>query len=235
MQTKNTDFIYKNYLNKVCFQHDMAYGKSKYLAKRTHWNKVLSDKEFKIASDPKHDGYQRGLVSMVYRFLDKKSAESGVATKPNQQLVNKLHEQIIRRFKRRKVYSSLRDNIWGVDFADMQSLRKYNKGIKYLLCVSDLRSKYAWAVPWKDKRGISVVNAFQKILDSSNRKPNKIWIHQGGEFYNNFLKRFLKMNKIEMCSTYSEGKSVVAERFIRTLKNFLNTWQPFQKMFILMC
>ena len=127
---------------------------------------------------------------MVYRFLDKKSAESGVATKPNQQLVNKLPEQIIRRFKRRKVYSSLRDNIWGVDFADMQSLRKYNKGIKYLLCVSDLRSKYAWAVPWKDKRGISVVNAFQKILDSSNRKANKIWIHQVGEFYNNFLKDF---------------------------------------------
>ena len=74
------------------------------------------------------------------------------------------------RFKRRKVYSSLRDNIWVIDLADMQSLSKYNKGIKYLLCAIDLFSKYAWVVPLKDKRGISIVNAFQKII-SEGRKP----------------------------------------------------------------
>ena len=100
----------------------------------------------------------------------------------------------------------------------MQSLSKYNKGIKYLLCASDLFSKYAWVVPLKDKRGITIVNAFQKII-SKRRKINKIWVDQGSEFYNKLFKRFLKINNIAMYSTYTEEKSVVAERFIRTLEN----------------
>ena len=78
MQTGNTDFIYRNELDKACFQHDMAYGKSKDLAKGTQSDKVLGDKAFKIASDPKYDGYQRGPASMVYQFFDKKSSGSGV-------------------------------------------------------------------------------------------------------------------------------------------------------------
>ena len=98
----------------------------------------------------------------------------------------------------------------------MQSLSKYNKGIKYLLCAIDVFSKYSWVERLKDKRGIIIVNAFQKII--SKRKPNKIWVDQGGEFYNKFFKKFLKINNIEMYSTYNEGKAVVAERFIRTLK-----------------
>ena len=117
----------------------------------------------------------------------------------------------------------------------VQSLSKYNKGNKYLLWAIDLFSKYAWVAPIKDKKGTSIVNAFKKII-SEGRKPNKIWVDQGSEFYNNSFKDFLKINNIEMYSTYSEGKSVVAERFIRTLKNkFFNTWQLFQKMFILIC
>ena len=100
----------------------------------------------------------------------------------------------------------------------MQSLSKYNKGINYLLCAIDLFSKYVWVVPLKDKRRITIVNAFQKII-SKGRKPNKIWVDQGSEFYNKSFKDFLKINNIEMYSTYNEGKSVVAERFIRTLKN----------------
>ena len=113
MQTGNTDFIYRNELDKACFQHDMAYGKSKDLAKRTQSDKVLRDKAFKIASDPKYDGYQRGLASMVYKFFDKKSSAGAIKPGPNYQLANELHWQIIRKFKRRKVYSSFRDNIWG--------------------------------------------------------------------------------------------------------------------------
>ena len=119
MQIRNTDFIYKNDLDKAFFQHDMAYGKSKDLIKRTLSDKVLRDKAFKIESDPKYDGYRRGLASMVYKFFDEKSSGSGVTTEPNYQLANGLHRQIIRKFKRRKVYSSFRDNIWGVDLADM--------------------------------------------------------------------------------------------------------------------
>ena len=172
MQTGNTDFIYRNELDKACFQHDMAYGKSKDLAKRTQSDKVsrnkaftqsdkvLRDKAFKSASDPKYDDYQRGLASMVYEFLDKKSSGNGVsAIEPNYQLANELYRQIIRKFKKRKVFWSFRDNIWGVNIADIQSLRKYNKGIKYLLCAIDLFVKYAWVLSLKDKRGISIVNA----------------------------------------------------------------------------
>ena len=102
MQTENTDFIYRNELDKGCFQHDMAYGKLKYLAKRTQSDKVLINKSFKIASDPKHDGYQRGLASIVYKFFDKKYSGSGVAdTEPNFQPANELHRQIIRKFKKK--------------------------------------------------------------------------------------------------------------------------------------
>ena len=86
----------------------------------------------------------------------------------------------------------------------MQSLSKYNKGIKYLLCAIDLFSKYAWVAPLKDKREITVVNAFQKII-SKRRKTDKIWVDQGGEFYNNLFKRLSKINNIEMYSAYNEG------------------------------
>ena len=162
MQTGNTNVICKNELDKACFQHDMAYGKTKDLIKRTQSDKIQKDKVFKIASDPKYDDYQRGLASMVYKFFDKKSSGSGIVNEPNYQLANELHKPIIRKFKKRKVYSSFRDNIWGVDLADMQSLSKYNKEIKYLLCAIDLFSKYAWIIPIKDKKGVSIVNAFKK-------------------------------------------------------------------------
>ena len=107
---------------------------------------------------------------MVYEFFDKKSASldkskgSGIINEPNDQLANQLHKPIIRKFKKRKVYSSFKDNIWGVDLADMQSLSKYNKGIKYLLCVIDLFNKYAWVIPIKYKKGTSIINAFKKII-----------------------------------------------------------------------
>ena len=82
VQTRNTDFIYRNELDKACFQHDMAYGKSKDLAKKAQSHKILRYKAFKIASDPKHDGYQRGLASIVFSFCDKKSSGSGIDAEP---------------------------------------------------------------------------------------------------------------------------------------------------------
>ena len=113
----------------------------------------------------------------------------------------------------------------------MQSLSKKSKGIKYLLCAIDLFSKYAFVVPLKDKKGIIIVNAFNKIIKQSNRrakgtsaqhvKPNKIWVDQGSDFYNRVFKKWLSDNDIIMYSTFNEGKSVVAERFTRTLKNKL--------------
>ena len=102
---------------------------------------------------------------MVYKLFDEKSSSGVVTPEANYQLSNELYRQIIRKFKKTKVYSSFRDNIWGVDLADMQSLSKYNKGIKYLLCTIDLFSKYAYKyVPLKDKKGISIVDSFKKII-----------------------------------------------------------------------
>ena len=167
----------------------------------------------------------------MYKFFDKKSIGSGTARPSSLEriatgrsssiLADELHKPVIKRFNKRKVYSQFKDNIWGVDIADKQSLSRKNKGIKYLLCAIDLYSKYAFVIPLKDKKGISIVNAFNKIIKQSNRKPNKIWVDQGGEFYNNIFEKWLSDNDINMCSAYNERKSVVAERFIRTLKNKL--------------
>ena len=128
---------------------------------------------------------------MVYKFFDKKSKGSGIKTeiKENQRLANNLHKPIIRKFRERKVYSSFKNSIWGVDLADMQLISKHNKGIRYLLCAFDFFSKYAFVVPLKDKEGATIANAFQSILDNSKRKPNKIWTDQGSEFYNTHFKK----------------------------------------------
>ena len=177
-------------------------------------------KAFAIASNPKYDRYQRRLDSMVYKFFDKKSEGAGVKSeiKENQQLANELHKPIIRKFKKRKVYSSFKDNTWGVDLADMQLVSKYSKGIRYLLCAIDIFSKYPWVVPLKDKKGSTIVNTFQRILGNSKRKPNKIWVDQGSEFYNNVFKKWLKDNSTEMYLTHNATKSIIAKPLIKTLK-----------------
>ena len=131
---------------------------------------------------------------------------SGIARNSSLILADELHKPVIKKFNKRKVYSQFKDNIWGVDLADMQSVSRKNKGIKYLLCAIDLYSKYAFVIPLKDKKGISIVNAFNKIKQF-NRKPNNICVDQGGEFYNNVFKKWLSDNDIIMYSTYNEGKS----------------------------
>ena len=222
-RTGDTRYIYRNELDKACFQHDSAYADHKDLINRTEADKVLKDKAYDIASNPEYDGYQRGLASMVYKFFDKKSTGSGInkIKSSSSILADELHKPVIKKFKKIKVYSQFKHNIWGVDLADMPSLNRKNKGIKYLLCAIDLYSKYAFVIPLENKKGISVTNGFNKIIKQFNRKPNKIWVDQGGEFYNNVFKKWLSDNDIIMYSMYNEGKSVVAERFIRTLKSKL--------------
>ena len=206
----------------------MAYGDFKDLKRRTAAGNVLRDKAFNIAKNPKYDGYQRGFASMVYKIFDKKTKGSGVtlanksaikSIPQNEQLAEELHKPIIRKFRKREVYSAFKDNnIWAADLADMQLKSKFNKGFRFLLCVIDIYSKYAWFVPLKDKKGVSIVNAFQSILNKSNRKPNKIWMDKVSEFYNRSIKSWLEKNDIEMYSTHDEGKSVVAETFLRTIR-----------------
>ena len=116
----------------------------------------------------------------------------------------------------------------------MQLIRKFNKGFRFLLCVVDIFSKYAWVVPLKGKKCVSIVNAFQTILDDSKRKPNKVWEDKGSEFYNRSMKLWLQENDIAIYSTNNDEKSVVAERFIRTLKNKIYKYMTsISKMFAL--
>ena len=202
----------------------MAYGDFKDLARRAASDEVLRDKAFNTAKNLKYDGYQRGLACMVYKFFDKRTSGGAIVMPQNEQLAEELHKPVIRKLKKRKIYSSFKDNIWGAELADMQSISKFNKGIRYLLCVIDIFSKYAWVIPLKDKKGLTIVNPFQKVLDKSYLKPNKIWVDKGGEFYNHSFKKRLQDNNIETYSTYNEGKSVVAGRFIGTLKNKINKY-----------
>ena len=132
------------------------------LKRRTFSDKVLRDKAFINAKNPKYDGYQKGLATMVYEFFDKNSKGSGVVNneiKQNLQLAKELYKATIRNFKKRTVYC---------DF-------------KYLLGAIDLYSKYAWVIPIKIKKGVSIVDAFQIII-LQGRKPNKIWVDKGIEF-----------------------------------------------------
>ena len=122
--------------------------------------------------------------------MRKKTFGSGIKNEnmSDQQLAEELHKRIIRKVKKRKVHSTNIDNISGADLADIQLISKFNKGIHFLLCVIDIFSKYAWVIPLKDKKDITVTNAFQKNLSESNRKPNKKWLDKGSEFYNRSMK-----------------------------------------------
>ena len=123
--------------------------------------------------------------------IKKDTTKSSSSERSSLILADELHKPVIKKFNKRKVYSQFKNDIWGVDLADMQSLSKTNKGIKYLLRAIDLYSKYAFVVPLKDKKGISVTNGFNKIIKQSGRKPNKIRVDQGSEFCNNVFKKWL--------------------------------------------
>ena len=139
-KTGDSRYIYQNELDKACFQHDMAYGDFKDLTRKTASDVILLDQSFDIAKNPKYDRYQRGLGSMVYNFFDKKSTSlvdksapgSGVKNEnmSNKELADELHKPILKKFRKRKVYSSFIDNIWSTDLADMQLISKFNKGIQ---------------------------------------------------------------------------------------------------------
>ena len=133
--------------------------------RRRTFDKVLRDKAFNIAKNPRYDGYQRGLASMVYKFFDKKSLDEKVVNEiiSNKELAEKLHNSMVRKYERRNVHPSFIDNIWGTDLADMELTSKFNKGFRFSLYFIDICSQYAWVLPLKDKKGNTNTNAFQKI------------------------------------------------------------------------
>ena len=144
-------------------------------------------------TNPKYDGYQCGLASMVYKLFDKKT--SGNRNKneniSKKELAEELHKPLIRNFNKRKVQSLFIDNIWSADLADIQFISKFNKEFRVLLCLIDIYSKYAGVILLKDKKGTTITNAFQKVLNESNRKPNQIWVDKDSKFYNRSMKSWL--------------------------------------------
>ena len=183
-ETGDSQYIYQNKQDKACVQHDMAFGDFKDFARRTASDKILSDKSFNIAKNPKYAGYNRDLASLVYKYFDKKASPtrantfygSGVknGNKSDQQFAEELHKPIIKKFKKLKVHLPFTNNISGADFADMQLISQFNRGFRFLLRVIDIYSKYPWVIPLQDKKEITITNVFQTILKESNRKSNKI-------------------------------------------------------------
>ena len=146
------------------------------------------------------------------------AARTGGGTKWKEQLADELHKSVKRKFRQRCVIANGLDDIWSADLVDMQWSSRENKVFKYLLNVIYVFSKYAWSIPIKDKTGKSITDAFQKIVKMSGRRPKKLWVDQGTEFYNRVFRGWLDENDVEMYSIYNEGKAVVVERFNRTMK-----------------
>ena len=174
----------------------------------------MRDKAFNIANNPKCDGYRRNLSSMIYKLFNKNSSATRAQSETlamrnkfaagaikdiiifNKELEGELQKPIITKFAKKKVQSAFIDNIWGPDLTDMQLLSKFNKG--FLLCVIDIYSKYAWAIPLKDKKDTTITNSFQKNLDELICNPSKTWVGKGTEFYKRSLKSFWQNNGIEV-------------------------------------
>ena len=137
----------------------------------------------------------------------------------NKGLAEELHKSTIRKFEERKVYSCFIDNILGADLSDKELTSKFNKWFRFLLRAINIYSKYVWIIHLKDRKGTTITNSLQNILSESNRKPNKIWVDKGSEFYKRSMKSWLEKNDIEMYSIHNGGNSDVAQSFFRILKN----------------
>ena len=142
----------------------------------------------------------------------------------NFQFAKEVHHPVKKKFERRKVVVTGIDEIWAMDLASMESFVEYNKGYKFILCIIDVFSKYAWCVPLKNKAGITILDEVKNITIVDDRIPQKIWVDRGSEFYNKEFQKWANHNKITIYSTYGESKSVVVERFIRTLKQLITKY-----------
>ena len=170
-------------------------------------------------------GNQRRWIPVWFVQDDRFRSKKKIDRKWTDDLADELHKPKRVNFTRRQVTVSEIDEIWSADLVDMTAFRKYNDEIKFLLTVIDLFSRYAWVVPLESKKGVDIQSAFRSIVKTSSRKPRKLWVDQGTEFYNRTFKHWLDENQITMYSTHNEGKAVVVERFNRTLKTRM--WKYF--------
>ena len=205
-----------NRVDEAAKNHDICY--MKYSRTKTH-NDVCDKnmlKELKDIYNPTiRERIERGLVASL---IGTKARFGWVLMKKAQTLAEELHKPIRRKIKKRRVLVNGIDIIWAADLVDMQAFSKFNRGVKYLLAVIDDFFKYGWLIRLKDKTGKSVASALQTIF--KERKPEKMWVDKGKEFYNTHVK-----DLVELYSTENEEKSSVVERWIRTMKEKM--WKYF--------
>ena len=135
--------------------------------------------------------------------------------------VKEIFSPVIKKFQRIQIQTHYKDECWSIDLIDRSSLSKYNKNYKFIFTIIDNHTKYAWAIPLKDKSGKSTTAAFKNLLETSKRKPHKIWSDRGKEFYNTTFLHYLKEQNIQIYSTNSDLKAVFVERFNRTLLDLI--------------
>ena len=138
-----------------------------------------------------------------------------------QKIAKEIFSPVVKKFDRIQIQTHYKDECWSIDLIDRSSLAKYNKNYKFILTIIDNHTKFAWAIPLKDKSGKSTTTAFKKLIETSKRKPEKVWSDRGKEFYNKTFLDFLKQNEIQIYSTHSDLKAVFVERFNRTLLDLI--------------
>ena len=203
-----------NRVDKAAYHHDVCYLKNDDTATRN----AVCDKNMLKELEGIYNPTQRERLdkSIVSKLIGTK-VKFGMGVK-KKDLAEELHKPIRRKFKKRRVLVGGIDRIWAADLVDMQAFSKFNRGVKYLLAVIDVFSKYGWLIPLKDKTGKSVASALKTIFEE--RKPEKMWVDKGKEFYNKDVK-----DLVELYSTENEEKSNVVERWIRTMKEKM--WKYF--------
>ena len=138
-----------------------------------------------------------------------------------QKIAKEIFSPVVKKFDRIQIQTHYKDECWSIDLIDRSSLAKYNKNYKFIFTIFDNHTKFAWAIPLKDKSGKSTTTAFKKLIETSKRKPEKVWSDRGKEFYNKTFLDFLKQNEIQIYSTHSDLKAVFVERFNRTLLDLI--------------
>ena len=138
------------------------------------------------------------------------------------EIAREIFSPVIKKFQRIQIQTHYKDECWSIDLIDRSSLGKYNKNYKFIFTIIDNHTKYAWAMPLKDKSGKSTTTALKSLIEKAKRKPDKIWSDRGKEFYNKTFLYFPKQNEIQIDSTNSNLKAVFVERFNRTLLDLMN-------------
>ena len=137
------------------------------------------------------------------------------------EITKEIFSPVIKKFQRIQIQTHYKDECWSIDLIDRSNLSKYNKNYKFIFTIIDNHTKYAWAIPLKDKSGKSTTTAFKSLIEKEKRKPHKIWSDRGKEFYNTTFLHYLKEQNIQIYSTHSDLKGVFVERFNRTLLDLI--------------